>query len=84
MLNIPPIFILKPDAIANTIRRNHLCQEGFALTIGLSRSHWSQIFNRRKAVSFKVRRRLLDCPLLKGIPENDLWEELPAIPMRLS
>lgn len=80
MLNSAHVFMLKPDAIAATIRRHHLCQEGFAQTIGLSRSHWSQVFNRRKPASPRIRRMLLNCPLLQGVPEQDLWEEVPPEP----
>lgn len=73
-----PLFYLKPHAIRRVIVRSHMCQEGFARTLGLSRSHWSQLLNGRRPLSTRVRRGLLECPLLRGLSEQDLWKEVEA------
>lgn len=67
-------YYLKRDRIVAAIDASHLCQAGFAAELGLSRSHWSQILNRRHAVTPRVRRALLGHAVLRGIPEDELWD----------
>ncbi len=71
-------YYLKKDSISLLIERNHLCHEGFAQEIGISRSHWSLIYNRHQRLSPRARRKLLACPLLRGIPESELWDVVPT------
>ncbi len=80
MTTHPFAIYLRPTAIAAVLFRHHLCQEGFASEIGVSRQHWSSLFNRRRALSPKVRRALLANPRLAGVPEAELFEvvALPA------
>lgn len=69
-----PRYYLRKDRIVAAIDKSHLCQAGFAKEIGLSRSHWSQILNRHRAATPRVRRALLRHALLHGIPEDELWD----------
>ncbi len=73
-------FFLRADRIAAVIFQHHLSQDGFASEIGVSRQHWSLLFNRRRPLSAKVCRALLANPRLAGIPESELFEVLPTEP----
>lgn len=67
-------FYLRPDTIQDVLDRQHLSHIRFATHLGLSRSYWSQVFNRRRALSPDLRRDLLSSRYLKGIAEDRLWE----------
>ena len=69
-----PRYYLRKTRIVAAIDASHLCQAGFAEEIGLSRSHWSQVLNRHRAATPRIRRALLGHPVLQGIPEDELWD----------
>lgn len=69
-----PTYYLRKSRIVTAIDASHLCQAGFAAEIGLSRSHWSQVLNRRRSATPRVRRALLGHVVLRGIPESELWD----------
>ena len=71
---VTPRYYLRKTRIVAAIDASHLCQAGFAEEIGLSRSHWSQVLNRHRAATPRVRRALLGHPVLQGIPEDELWD----------
>ena len=79
MTTHPFAVYLRPAAIAAVLFRCHLCQEGFASEIGVSRQYWSSLFNRRRSLSPKVRRALLANPRLAGVAEAELFEVI-ALP----
>jgi ribosomal protein S13 len=47
--------------------------------LGIARAYWSQLVNRRRALSPSIRRRILACDLFASVPESELWERV-AIP----
>lgn len=67
-------FWLRPDTVQDILDRNHLSHLRFADHLGLSKSYWSQVFNRHRALSPEVRRDLLGSRYLRGIPEERLWD----------
>lgn len=71
---LTPRYYLRKNRIVAAIDASHLCQAGFAEEIGLSRSHWSQVLNRHRAATPRIRRALLGHPVLQGIPEDELWD----------
>jgi antitoxin component HigA of HigAB toxin-antitoxin module len=73
-----PRYYLKKARIVAAIDQSHLSQAGFAEEIGLSRSHWSQVLNRRRAATPRVRRALLGHKVLRGVPEDELWDVVVA------
>jgi len=75
-----PRYYLRKARIVAAIDQSHLSQAGFAEEIGLSRAHWSQVLNRHRAATPRVRRALVRHPVLAGIPEDELWdvEDAPA------
>lgn len=75
-LAVEPRFFLRTAWFRTFLQRRHLRQEDFAKKLGLSRSYWSQILNRRRHLTVGVRQALLDCPLLAGVPERRMWEEV--------
>ena len=77
MTTHPFLVYLRPAAVRAVLFRDHICQEGFAFELGLSRQHWSTLYNRRRSLTAKVRRALLANPRLTGIPEAELFEVVP-------
>jgi len=69
-------FYLRAETIQDVLDRQHLTHLRFADHLGLSRSYWSQLFNRRRALSPDVRRDLLASRYLRDIPEDRLWERV--------
>ena len=61
-----------------TIERvlDHLCwtQEGLADEVGISRVHFNRLLNGRRPLTRRSRRKLLDCPVLKDLTPDDLWD----------
>lgn len=74
-MSVRPLdYRLRRDAIAVVLDRAHLCHEGFASELGLSRPYWSALFNGHRGLSPAVRARLIACPRLAGLAELDLWD----------
>ena len=48
--------------------------------LGVSRSYFSQLLAGRRALSPKVRRRLLACPPFSELAAEDLWRAPPEEP----
>lgn len=68
------LFYLRADTVQDALDRHHLSHLRFADHLGLSRSYWSQVFNRRRPLSPDVRRDLLGSRYLRGIAETALWD----------
>lgn len=73
-----PRYYLHKEPIVAAIDEHHLCQEGFATEIGLSRSHWSQILNGHRHATPRVRRALQEHPITGELPEASLWRVEPT------
>ena len=71
-------FLLRQDTVQRVITRNHLTHQRFADHLGLSRSYWSQVFNRHRHLTPMLRQLLLSSRFLKRLPEDDLWDVLPV------
>lgn len=71
-------FFLRRDTLHRVITRNHLTHQQFADHLGLSRSYWSQVFNRHRHLTPLLRQTLLGSRLLKGVPEDELWDIVPV------
>lgn len=67
-------YLLRTETIQDVLDRNHLTHQRFADHLGLSRSYWSQLFNRRRSLSPDVRRDLLASRYLRNLGEDALWE----------
>lgn len=72
-------FLLHASRIRDLADRHHLAQSEIAEKLGIARAYWSQLVNRRRALSPPIRRRILACDLFAGVPESELWERV-AIP----
>jgi transcriptional regulator with XRE-family HTH domain len=74
-------FLLHPSRVRDLADRHHLAQSDIAEKLGISRAYWSQLVNRRRALSPSIRRRILACDLFAAIPEAELWERVaPPLP----
>ena len=71
-------YWLQADVVRERLEQRHLTHSDFADTLGLSRSYWSQIYNRKRDLTPQVRRWLLAAPPLQGLAESQLWERIPT------
>lgn len=68
-------FLLNTEVIRDLLDRQHRSHWGFADDLDISRSYWSQLFNRRRHLTPELRRRLLEHDLVRSakLLEQDLW-----------
>ncbi len=71
-----PRFWLEAGHVLARLEERHLRQFEFADGLGLSRSTWSGLVNRRRPLSPRVRRALLASPVLAGMAEHELWRRV--------
>src|SRR6186997_6303 len=71
-------YLLRTDTIQDVLDRQHLTHQRFSEHLGLSRSYWSQVFNRRRPLSPDVRRDLLASRYLRSLAEEQLWDVIEA------
>ena len=74
----PLRYFLRRDRVGALIDQHHLSHEGLAAELGVSRQHWSILYNGRRPVSPKLRRALLASPHLVGVAEVELFEVVAA------
>ena len=74
----PALFLLRTDTIRWVLARNHLTHQRFANHLGVSRSYWSQIFNRHRHLTPTMRQILLASRYLRGLTEDKLWDVVPS------
>jgi len=77
--HLPPLssYVLRGNRVRALLgRRNMTITEG-AEKLGVSRSYFSQLLAGRRALSPKVRRRLLANAPFCELPADDLWREPP-------
>ncbi|MEQ1569575.1 MAG: hypothetical protein ABMA64_28315 [Myxococcota bacterium] len=67
-------FWLRTDTVQDVLDRSHLSHARFADHLGLSRSYWSQLVNRKRPLSPDVRRDLVASRYLRGIAQELLWD----------
>ena len=67
-------YFVRTAFVQDVLDRHHLSHLRFADHLGMSRSYWSQVFNRRRPLSPDVRRDLLSSRYLRDLPEHDLWD----------
>lgn len=69
-------YYLNGPFLRQVLDRACLAHDDFAEEIGVSRSHFSVVLNGHLPLSKRMRRKLLESPRLKGIPEAMLWYEV--------
>jgi transcriptional regulator with XRE-family HTH domain len=74
----PLDFRLRKECIALVLDQHHICHEGFASELGISRQYWSMLFNGKRSLTPRIRARLLANPRLEGLPEAEIWDVRPA------
>ncbi len=67
-------YFLRPETLQDVLDRHHMTHQRFADHLGLSRSYWSQVFNRRRHLTPMLRQCLLGSRYLKDLPEAALWD----------
>ena len=80
LITPPSGYLLRGNRVRALLgRRNMTLTEG-AEKLGVSRSYFSQLLAGRRALSPKVRRRLLANPPFSELPAEDLWRAPPEEP----
>ena len=74
-----PLHWLRRPAIERVLEERAWTQERLADAVGISRVHFSRLLNRRYPLSKRSRRKLLDCPILRGLTADDLWASRDAL-----
>ncbi len=70
-------YWLNAAAVAARLEERHMNHGHMADELGLSRSYWSQLVHRKRALSPQMRQWLLAAPALAGLTEAQLWERVP-------
>ena len=68
------VFYLRGETVQSVVERHHVRLAEVAESLRISRSYWSQLCHRHRALTPVVRRRILQSRFFKGIPESDLWD----------
>jgi plasmid maintenance system antidote protein VapI len=69
-------YYLRGDVVRELLNRNHYSSARMAHYLGISRAYWSQLLNRRRALTPNMRHLLLSCMVFKSVPEDQLWERV--------
>ncbi|MFT5682850.1 MAG: hypothetical protein ACI8RZ_003774 [Myxococcota bacterium] len=70
-------LLLKTALFLRLLREANRQHGEFAAQLGIAKSTWSQLVNRKRGVTPQMQTRLLNHPLLKGRPETALWDPEP-------
>lgn len=70
-------YWLRRSVIDRVLEARAWTQEALADEVGICRVHFNRLLNQRRRLTRRSRRKLMDCPLLQGIPHDELWERRP-------
>jgi plasmid maintenance system antidote protein VapI len=73
---VPARYLLRTDDVRDHLDRKHWSHHRVARHLGISKAYWSQLLNRRRALTPDMRTLLLSSPLFQGVPEVQLWDRL--------
>ncbi len=72
-------FFLKTEFVRKQIdEEHHLQQREFAKRIDVSRAYWSQLLNRRRPLTAKMRRTIRSSEVFADVPPDQIWERVPV------
>lgn len=75
-----PAYLLRGNRVRALLGRRNLTLTEGAEKLGVSRSYFSQLLAGRRALSPKVRRRLLANAPFSELSSDDLWRAPPEDP----
>jgi hypothetical protein len=67
-------YLLRSDRVHALLEERFILHREFAEDLGLSASHWCELFKRRRPLSKRVRRALREHPLTASVPPDELWQ----------
>lgn len=70
-----PVYRLRRQTIEDVLDRHAWSQEGLAQTIGIHRVTLTRALSGRP-LSRRMRRKLLECDVLRGLTPDDLWDRV--------
>lgn len=73
---MPAHYLLRTDDVRDHLDRQHYSHHRVAQHLGISRAYWSQLLNRRRALTPDMRTLLLTSKLFRDLPEQKLWERV--------
>lgn len=71
-------YYLKGRTVQEAAERHHVSLSLVAEQLGISRSYWSQLVNRRRSLTPAVRTRMLKSRFFRGMSESELWDVVSA------
>jgi transcriptional regulator with XRE-family HTH domain len=77
---MPARYLIRTDLVREHLDRRHMSHRRVARKLGLSAPYWSQLLNRRRALTPDMRHLMLSSGLFEGLAEDALWERLVDAP----
>ena len=69
-------YMLRTAAVRDHLDRKHLSHRRLSKRLGISPAYWSQLLNRRRALTPDMRHLLLTSGLFAGLDEDAIWERV--------
>ena len=69
-------YLLRTESVRDLLNRKHWSHHRTARHLGISPAYFSQLLNRRRALTPDMRHLFLSSRLFEGVPEADLWERV--------
>ncbi len=73
---MPARYFLRTSSVRDVLDRAHWSHHHTARHLGVSPAYFSQLLNRRRALTPDMRHLFLSSPLFASVPETDLWERI--------
>ncbi len=73
---MPARYLLRTEEVRDHLDRKHWSHKRFARRLGISPAYWSQLLNRRRALTADMRHLLLLSGIFDGVDEDRLWERV--------
>jgi plasmid maintenance system antidote protein VapI len=74
---MPVRFLLRSEFVRDLLNRRHWSHHRTARHLGISAAYFSQLLNRRRALTPDMRHLLLSSQLFADVPETELWDCVP-------
>lgn len=72
------VYVARSEVLKKVLFDRSWCQEGAADELGVSRTYFNLLVNRRRPLTPQMRRRFLQSDIFGGVAEDQLWERVPA------
>jgi DNA-binding Xre family transcriptional regulator len=73
-----PQFFIVTESLTRILSERDYSHTDLADALGITRSYWSLLYRRRRPLTPRMRRTLLSCEILQGVPRESLFECVEA------